>query len=553
MIETLMQTYQDWNPLDFEHLCVSPGIIDLNVRRDHEDLTIMTQAALAGGVTLVVEEVEDISISVKPQTLYCDVGHIAIVSQPRDVSKAMYSGVFGFKAYLCQPNDRISSAIDIEGILDDVATTDLPLLIDPLIPDLRLYHLASPCHFQPANTREDFYEPNTDVLYASAFAGEAETSDQEDDIEICRPMRTKSTNPKDSVNLSEADLEIPTTPRERKMTDNFLEPTFPHTAVTIYTDLDIRIRANEQDIEYLSQLEQRTYAYSGATDYISTVPPPISPTRKRFDKFRPKPITVEKLFEENDKDLLYINYLANFPDHWETIGVKKILKACAGSLCKVHICNISSASAANAFMKKKNQNLTCDTATHFLGLTDSDVKRGDTRFKCTPPIRNKRNCNLLWELLKVKAIDMITSHHRAVPTAHKFLKEGSFKQAMSGISSLGYTLQQVWTKLRVPCASQEDMEHYLVRLAKWMSMEPAKLLGINDIRGSIEQGKIADFVIWDPYTKTEATSLNRQFPEVFPYTGHVFYGVIHSVIVKGNVAYEGCKAKPFGSFVERTR
>jgi len=559
--EDLMQMYEDWNPMDFEHLCISPGIIDFNLRRDFEDLTQMTRVAVTGGVTFAVEEVQDVVSTEKSQTLFCDVGQIALVSCPSDVVKALQADIFGFKLYLCQPSERIPPATDLTGILDEIAPTGLPLLVDPLLPDLRMYHLASPCHFLPNKNRHSFTELNSGQLFASAYAGEADCSDAEEEEEMVRPIRTQSTSQPsgEAFRLSLAD-EIMTRQRERKMTDNFLAPQPILASPDLLKDLDYRIRANEQDIEHLSHLEQLTYSKSGHTQYVTTVtryvtsvPRPPSTLQNRIERLRPSKITVQKPFEENDKDLLYMNYLANFPDHWETLGIKKVLNACADYDVKVHFCNLSSASATNAFLKKKNKNFTCDTATHFLGMTDADIQRGDTRLKCCPPIRNKRNCNLLWELLKVKAIDMITSQHRAVPPNLKFLREGSFKLAVCGVSSLGYALQQVWTKLRIPCASEADMEHYLVRLAKWMSMQPAKLLGVSESRGNIAEGKYADFVIWDPYSRAIASGSNGQFPEVFPYTGQVFYGVIHKVMVKGQVAYESGKAKALGSFVARPR
>jgi allantoinase len=319
----------------------------------------------------------------------------------------------------------------------------------------------------------------------------------------------------------------------------------------IFTDLDYRIRANEQDIEYLSHLEQATYSHSGQTQFSISVPAQ-PPAQTKFSRFRPAPIAVQKPFEESDKNLLYFNYLANFPDYWETHGVKKVLKTSVNYELKVHICNLSSASAVNSLLKRKASQVTCDTAAHFLALTDADIQRGDTRLKCCPPIRNRRNCNLMWELLKLNAINMITSQHRAVPPSYKFLREGSFKQAVSGISSLGYALQQVWTKLRVPCESEAEMEHYLVRLSKWMSLQPAMFLGISDTRGSIAKGKLADLIIWDPYSRTIASGPNGQFPEVFPYTGQVFYGVVHKVMIRGQIACENGKAKSFGAFVGLT-
>lgn len=556
-VSYLIEEYQDWNALNFEELCVSPGIIDFNIRRDYEDLTQMTRVALIGGVTMLVDEVKNLSSDLSTQLLYCDVGQVALVSKPGDVTKAFQKDVLGYKAYLCQPSEGVPFVEDIAGILEEASPTGLPLLIDALLPDLRLYHLASPCHFLPAKHRISFHEPNTGQLFASAYAGEADSSDVEDEEVVTRVLRVQSTCDPSRQHSSSRPADFDAhdiRSRSRKMTDNFLtkEPQ-ENSAFDLYTDLAARIRANEQDIEYLSHLEQQTYSYSGTPAQPTHIAPPLTATGARFNRLRPTPITVEKQYEDSDKEVLYMNYLANFPDHWETLGVKKVIQACAGLELKVHFCNLSAASAVNAILKRKGTNITCDTSAPYLGLTDADILKGDTRLKASPPIRNKRNCNLLWELLKVKAIDMITSHHCAVPPALKFLKEGSFKLAVCGISGLGYALQQVWTKIRIPCASKADMEHYLIRLSKWMSLYPAKLLGVSESRGSIARGKVADLIVWDPYSRAIASGSNGQYPEVFPYTGQLMYGVIHKVIVKGQIAYESGMARPLGKIVGRDR
>ena len=103
----------------------------------------------------------------------------------------------------------------------------------------------------------------------------------------------------------------------------------------------------------------------------------------------------------------------------------------------------------------------------------------------------------------------------------KFLEELSFKKALSGITNAGFSLSAIWSRLKQPLAVRSRRyNHYIIRLAKWMSATPAKILGIDDIRGSIEAGKIADLVVWDPekwITGRKSWSLQA---ELNPYTNH---------------------------------
>ena len=162
-----------------------------------------------------------------------------------------------------------------------------------------------------------------------------------------------------------------------------------------------------------------------------------------------------------------------------------------------------------------------DTAPHYLFFTDKDVEDGNTRLKVYPPIRNSSNCNLMWDCLKMNIIDCIASQHEPIHKSMKFLEELSFKKALSGITNAGFSLQAIWSRLKQPLAVRSrTYNHYIVRLAKWMSDTPSKILGIDNMRGSIEAGKIADLVVWDPeqwITSRKSWSLHA---ELNPYTNH---------------------------------
>jgi len=89
------------------------------------------------------------------------------------------------------------------------------------------------------------------------------------------------------------------------------------------------------------------------------------------------------------------------------------------------------------------------------------------------------------------------------------------------------------------------LEHYLVRLARWMSYSPAKLLGIESRRGSISKGKYADLIIWSPYEKQTSNVLSR-YPETCVYSKSSLYGNIHKVFIRGQLGFEDGKCYSIG-------
>jgi allantoinase len=153
-------------------------------------------------------------------------------------------------------------------------------------------------------------------------------------------------------------------------------------------------------------------------------------------------------------------------------------------------------------LKEEGLGVTVETCPHYLFFNDKDIAPGDVRYKCYPPIRCGVNSNILWDCLKMRQIDSIASGHSPASPDIKFVGEKNFRKAISGVVSLGYTLQAIWTRLKINLTrGSRAFEVYITRLFRWMSMAPAKILGIEAKRGSIAVGCYADFVIWNPDEK----------------------------------------------------
>lgn len=51
--------------------------------------------------------------------------------------------------------------------------------------------------------------------------------------------------------------------------------------------------------------------------------------------------------------------------------------------------------------KKGGDSLTVETCPHYLAFSAEEIRDGDTRFKCSPPIRDAVNKEKLWKALVV--------------------------------------------------------------------------------------------------------------------------------------------------------
>jgi allantoinase len=265
---------------------------------------------------------------------------------------------------------------------------------------------------------------------------------------------------------------------------------------------------------------------------------------------RPTPLIFKPAVPALNADSIYLTQLAHYPENMESKGVEKIIAAIKTDPCKVHIVNLCSATAISRIQKAREERveITCETCPHFLYFTDQSVADGDTRLKNFPPIRNKANCNFLWELVKMNSVDAICSQHVPVPEQYKF--KPNFRKALCGIAGLGFTLQVLWTILKSPYTDLSLFEHYLVRLAKWTSSNPARILQIPN-RGAIEKGFLADLVIWDPFREVTVEQTHSSQGNQCPYLGARLYGQIEKVIVRGKLAYSNKVFYPVGRAVKR--
>lgn len=67
--------------------------------------------------------------------------------------------------------------------------------------------------------------------------------------------------------------------------------------------------------------------------------------------------------------------------------------------------------------------------------------------KCCPPIRDGREQSLLIYTFKKRFFDIISSGHFPVDPIYKKAGGGNFFKAFNGVSTLGFSLQSLWTLL----------------------------------------------------------------------------------------------------------
>jgi allantoinase len=261
-----------------------------------------------------------------------------------------------------------------------------------------------------------------------------------------------------------------------------------------------------------------------------------------------------ELSEDNDEwkkgdTRSYPNYLASRPKHWEDEAISLMIRLCAEYRCPVHIVHLSSANSLAAIAEAKAQGLplTVETGQHYLFFNAEDIADGQTQFKCAPPIRERANNEQLWQALQSGLIDFVATDHSPAPPDLKQLTSGDFASAWGGIASLQLALPVLWTAARRRGATLPD-------LARWLSTNPAKLIGQAHRKGQIASGYDADLVVVAAdatFTVTEHLLHHRH--KVSPYLGQELSGVVTHTFLAGEEVFRHPEAMHLnrGQFVTR--
>ena len=199
--------------------------------------------------------------------------------------------------------------------------------------------------------------------------------------------------------------------------------------------------------------------------------------------------------------------------------------------CGYHVCHISTKESVELIRNAKEEglNISCETAPHYLVLTEDDLQE-DGRFKMNPPIRSAEDRQALRDGLKDGTIEMIATDH--APHSEEEKSRGLEKSAM-GVVGLETAFPVLYTELVRTGLFQ------LEEILRPLTVNPNKRFGIEK---SFAVGQPADFTVYD---------LNQEYvvdPAEFqtkgrstPFAGRKVYGRCKLTFAAGNLVWEDQK------------
>ncbi|MDP4132457.1 MAG: dihydroorotase [Bacillota bacterium] len=230
----------------------------------------------------------------------------------------------------------------------------------------------------------------------------------------------------------------------------------------------------------------------------------------------------------HDGEYARVNNHKGISSESEYMQIARDLKLAGETKCLYHVCHISTKESVDLIRqaKAKGLNVTCETAPHYLTLTDMDLKE-DGRFKMNPPLRSEEDHAALIKGIQDGTIDMIATDH--APHSKEEKSKG-LKDSLMGVTGLETAFPILYTRL---------VKNKIISLEKLISLmhdNPGKRFGIAN---PIREGDIANLTVFDLESeyKINPSEFNSKGKST-PFEGDEVYGKCLMTICNGNIVWK---------------
>jgi dihydropyrimidinase len=245
------------------------------------------------------------------------------------------------------------------------------------------------------------------------------------------------------------------------------------------------------------------------------------------------------------------------PAYAEGVATARAIAFARGADAPVHVVHLSSADALRHVREAKALGLrvSAETCPHYLALTDERYQADDAlelaKVLISPPLRTAGDRDALWAGLAAGALDLVATDH--VPDRVAVEKSAAargvpFDRISNGAPGIETLLAIAYGHGVAQGRLTQE------RLVDVLATTPARRFGLRR-KGSIEVGKDADLVLFDPVARRTIRAAELHHTSDYtPYEGFEVLGAVRSVYVRGRaVIREGTFAgdRGYGRFIER--
>lgn len=269
---------------------------------------------------------------------------------------------------------------------------------------------------------------------------------------------------------------------------------------------------------------------------------------ERLDKvFRElKEYDITYLIHCEDNDIIEEDLLNNYdlskpfthallrPKIAEFKAIRKVIEIAKKNNVKLHIVHVSTCEGLDLINdERKNLQITCETAPHYLFLNDEYLEREDGyKWICSPPLRDKKNVSEMQKKAGEGSFDIYATDHCAFGKKYKdeWLSEKNkdirnVPNGLAGIGALPHLIFKLYS---------DNLNNAFSEMCKRLSANPARIMGLYPNKGTIKIGSDADLAIVNP--DGEERNIKSTFSDTYEtYQGFKTKLSFKNVFLKGEM------------------
>jgi dihydropyrimidinase len=235
------------------------------------------------------------------------------------------------------------------------------------------------------------------------------------------------------------------------------------------------------------------------------------------------------------------------PAEAEARATRRAIELARRAEAPLYIVHLSCEAALEAVAEARDRGepVHAETCPQYLVLTDALYEDPDDseviKRVISPPLRSRTDVEALWAGLRDGILEVVASDH--VPDrvdTEKRLPAPPFPDISNGAPGIETLLSVVYSE--GVAAGRIDLR----RMTEVLASAPARLFGLGS-KGSLEAGRDADIVLWDPAARRTLSHADLHHSSDFtPYEGLELRGAPRTTLVRGRPAATGA-----GRFLER--
>lgn len=218
----------------------------------------------------------------------------------------------------------------------------------------------------------------------------------------------------------------------------------------------------------------------------------------------------------------------------ETLGALTAMEVAAETGAPLHLCHLSLPRSVDLlrWYREQGADITMETCPHYLTFVEEDLDEQRARLKINPPLRSREAREGLWERLASGDIPVISSDHAPWPVG---LKD---RERILDNSSGAPGVQNVVAVALGGALRRDPSGALFGRAVDALTLAPARRYGLDGRKGSLEPGKDADVLVFDP-SRDDVISAGEQLSNAgwTPYAGYAPGGRVTHTVSRGRLVY----------------